>query len=79
MFDILIICPKTQETAVNKTTVFLSGAGDGNRTRMDVSTRPSNVRVYQFRHSRVKYIIPLSPEFVKGYFEKTPEKLVVLQ
>jgi len=22
----------------------------------------------------VKYIIPLSPEFVKGYFEKTPEK-----
>lgn len=46
----------------------LSGAGDGNRTRMDVSTRPSNVRVYQFRHSRVQYIIPLSREFVKGYF-----------
>jgi hypothetical protein len=28
----------------------VNGAEGGTRTRMDLSTRPSNVRVYQFHH-----------------------------
>jgi hypothetical protein len=33
------------------TSVLFNGAGGGTRTRMDFSTRPSNVRVCQFHHS----------------------------
>jgi hypothetical protein len=31
-----------------------NGAEGGTRTRMDFSTRPSNVRVYQFHHFGVR-------------------------
>ena len=30
--------------------IKINGAEGGTRTRMDLSTRPSNVRVYQFHH-----------------------------
>ena len=41
-----IIIPK------NNDKIYFFGARNGNRTRTSLPTRPLNVRVYQFRHSR---------------------------
>ena len=39
---------------------ILNGAEGGTRTRMDCSTRPSSVRVYQFHHLGISRFIILA-------------------
>ena len=36
--------------------LLTNGARDENRTHTGIPIRPSNVRVYQFRHSRIKLL-----------------------